>query len=246
MAIWLFYIGCSLAALLLCRLEWSFARSVWWAALTAGTKGVRRLLAKSMKQEASLRMVLAGMSLGIAALATANVLVNGASQARPNGFQLGIRLLLIGTPCVLLWKALGNRHVRISFADAALHSDEFSDELHAPYMQALWDASAIIVADMDSGLIVQASDTAERLFGYPYGALLGLNVERLVPEAQRSAHAGHRRAYAVRPHARPMHASATFSGQRMDGSTLRLQIQLVPVLGNSRVLVLASEVTPLG
>lgn len=231
MAVWLIFVGCSIAALILCRSEWVAACAIWRAAVTAGTKGVKRLLAKNIKEEASLRVVLTAMSLGIALLATLNVAVNGPSPVRPNGYQVGIRLLLIGMPCVLVWKAWRNQRVRLAFADAAVHSDEFTHELHAPYMQALWDVSAIIVADRDSGVIVQVSDEAERLFGYPDGALLGLNVERLVLDWKR-----------IVPNVTAMTSGLT--GRRMDGTTITLLSQLVPVLGNSRVLVLASESTP--
>jgi len=44
----------------------------------------------------------------------------------------------------------------------------------------------------------------QNLFGYSRGELIGMPVENLLPEAVRNRHVGHRAAYALQPHARPM------------------------------------------
>lgn len=244
MLVWLIYVGCSVAAIALCRLEWAFARSVCRAALASGATGTKRLLAKSLEDEAFWRVVLASMSLAIAALATANRAAYGPPTLQVNGFQVGIRALLIGIPCVLFLKSYRTRHVRLAFADAALHSDEFDEEMREPYMTALWESTAMLVVDADSGIIVRSSTRADELFMYPAGYLIGMNVDRLVPVNVRESHAASRRAYAADPSTRYSHGTR-FKGLRRDGTEIPLAIQLVPVLNNSRILVLVSDTTPM-
>lgn len=244
MAVWLIFIGCSVAAFWLCWLERETAAAIWDAAKKDGLTGVRRLFARRMKEEAALRLVLAFQFLLMSALALTNSIVYGTSTIRPNPLQVAMRLDLISMPCVVLWKALRNRNASQALSDAALHTDEFETEMHEPYMRALWDRTAILVVAMDSGLILETSHVADRLFGYPSGALLGMKVERLVPEPYRSAHESQRIAFALEPRVSAMRPGLL--GRRMDGTSVPLLIQLIPILDNSRVLVLAHEATPEG
>lgn len=240
MAIWVLYNAMSVSALILCWQEWTFVRDIWRAAQLAGYKGVRRLMARTMSQEGSLRVVMTLTCLVMAACAMAQFAVYGPPARNATGFQWTSRAMLVLQPCLLLWKAISNGKVRRAFSDAALHSEEFADDLQSPYMVALWHGTPILVVDRDDGIIVDASEPAHALFGYPFPTLRGLNVDRLVPENLREKHAAHRRAYTSRP--LPASMAAHFSGQRLDGSSVPLMIQLVPALGKSRVVALVSEV----
>lgn len=78
------------------------------------------------------------------------------------------------------------------------------------------------------GTITMANRSAEELFGYEPGALLGLQVEQLIP-ARRRRHVGHRSAYARDPRIRPMGADLDLHALRKDGTEFRVEISLGPV-----------------
>ncbi|MGN2243270.1 PAS domain S-box protein [Frateuria sp. GZRR33] len=87
---------------------------------------------------------------------------------------------------------------------------------------------AMVVVDA-AGDIVLANPQADRLFGYAPGALLGLRVENLLPEAARAAHVAYRAGYMAHPRTRPMGAGYELTGVRRDGSTFPMEIALSPV-----------------
>ena len=62
---------------------------------------------------------------------------------------------------------------------------------------------AIVVVDW-SGHIVIVNQLAGRLFGYSRQELLGMQIERLIPQRFSEHHTGHRDNYFREPHARPM------------------------------------------
>ncbi|UGB47294.1 PAS domain S-box protein [Frateuria edaphi] len=86
---------------------------------------------------------------------------------------------------------------------------------------------AMVVVDA-AGDIVLANPQAHRLFGYAPGALVGLRVENLMPEAARAAHVVHRAGYMAHPRVRPMGAGYELIGVRSDGATFPMEIALSP------------------
>jgi PAS domain S-box-containing protein len=62
---------------------------------------------------------------------------------------------------------------------------------------------AVFVTDSD-GLILQANQQAEAMFGHSRAQLIGQPVELLLPERLRSSHPRHRNAYLAQRHTRPM------------------------------------------
>jgi PAS domain S-box-containing protein len=88
---------------------------------------------------------------------------------------------------------------------------------------------ALIVVD-GGGRIVQANANAERLFGYPRGALPGLEVETLMPVGVRRRHQQHRADYMEAPRVRPMgDTGQALIGQRWDGQQFPVEIALSPI-----------------
>ena len=73
------------------------------------------------------------------------------------------------------------------------------------------------------GQIMQANPAAERLLGYPEGALIGLSVDVLVPDAIRPRHADYRHAYSHSPRARPMGTQMELVARRFDGSEVMVE-----------------------
>jgi len=95
------------------------------------------------------------------------------------------------------------------------------------------------------GNITLFNATAEHMFGYGQGELLGLSVERLVPAAKRGGHAEHRASYAAHPKMRPMGTGIVLEGQRKDGSIFPVEISLSPhwIDGSMHVIASVRDVT---
>ena len=99
---------------------------------------------------------------------------------------------------------------------------------------------ALVVVD-DLGSIVRANHQAERLFGYPPGGLIGLELEALMPEGARERHRAHRADFTANPRLRPMGTSImSLVGQRLDGRQFPVEIALSTLNSNQQVYYLAS------
>jgi len=89
-------------------------------------------------------------------------------------------------------------------------------------------AEATIVSD-SAGFIRMSNQSADDLFGYDSGELVGKKVEVLIPEDQRERHLEFRKNYNDAPRGRPMVSGLELHGCRKDGSTFRLEIALNPI-----------------
>ena len=88
---------------------------------------------------------------------------------------------------------------------------------------------ALLVVDGE-GRVVRANAHAEVLFGHARGAMVGLEIEDLVPESARARHRVYRDRYMAAPHVRPMGATGqTLVGLRSDGSRFQIEIALSPL-----------------
>ena len=95
---------------------------------------------------------------------------------------------------------------------------------------------AMIIVDQN-GRIAIANDQAVNIFGYPREDLIGQSVEKLLPEALRERHVGHRAGYGRDPHVRPMGQGLELHGRRADGSTFPVEISLSPVAATAGTFV---------
>jgi PAS domain S-box-containing protein len=98
---------------------------------------------------------------------------------------------------------------------------------------------AMVIVDA-AGTIVLTNAQAERLFGYTRTELVGSSVERLVPDAVRGVHAGHRQRFMADPKARPMGAALDLRARRKDGSEIPVEISLSPLDTDGERLVMAA------
>jgi PAS domain S-box-containing protein len=116
-----------------------------------------------------------------------------------------------------------------------------SDEYRAVFEAA---PDGILVVD-HRGIIRSANPMAGRLFGYGNDELVGKNVDALVPQAARAAHAGHRSRYVSAPRARPMGAELDLSGRRKDGTEFPAEISLSPweSAEGMRIIVIVRDIT---
>lgn len=99
--------------------------------------------------------------------------------------------------------------------------------------------NAMIMMDKD-GHITLANAETERMFGYPKTELIGLEVERLVPQRFRGAHPGHRSRFFADPQPRAMGAGRDLYGLRKDGTEIPIEIGLNPIRIAEDLFVLAS------
>jgi PAS domain S-box-containing protein len=98
---------------------------------------------------------------------------------------------------------------------------------------------AIIVVDT-AGRIVFANRQVSALFGYTKDEVLGSNIDRLLPERFRPAHAGHRQHYAQHARVRPMGIGLDLSARRRDGTEFPVEISLSPIERDGETLVAAA------
>jgi protein-histidine pros-kinase len=98
--------------------------------------------------------------------------------------------------------------------------------------------NGVVVANED-GRIVFANRLAAELFGRPVPELVGAAVEDLMPAANRTAHRGHRRAFAERPARRPMGSGRELVAARAVGSTFPVEIALSPFETDGTTLTIA-------
>jgi diguanylate cyclase (GGDEF)-like protein/PAS domain S-box-containing protein len=93
-------------------------------------------------------------------------------------------------------------------------------------LEAAPDAIVGVGVDGRIGLV---NPSAERMFGYEPGTMVGLSVDALVPAAARAAHARHRAGFARNPVARTMGAGMELVAVRRDGSEFPVQVSLGPM-----------------
>lgn len=87
---------------------------------------------------------------------------------------------------------------------------------------------AFLVVDQ-SGVIVKANKAAHKLFDYPTDKLAGVDVDDLLPDAQKVRHKQLRDDYLKKPEARFMGASKMLKARRSDGQLIPITTNLVPV-----------------
>ncbi len=107
--------------------------------------------------------------------------------------------------------------------------------LKTDLIEAMVDAVAGGIADMETGEILYASRLLEEMFGYMVrGELSGMNVDILVPSSLRQRHTEHRKDYASTPEPRPMGVGLQVDGQRKDSSLFPVTVTLSGVVLSGR------------
>lgn len=91
----------------------------------------------------------------------------------------------------------------------------------------LFATEGILVIN-ERGEIIRINPSAEKLFGYGKGELIGKRIEVLVPKRMAHKHEGHREKYNEHPHARSMGQGTELYGQKKDGSEIPVEISLSP------------------
>jgi PAS domain S-box-containing protein len=110
---------------------------------------------------------------------------------------------------------------------------------------AIRDMVPTIIADLDTGEILEASEPAERMLGYQVrGELVGMNVDDLVPGpvSRRELHAQHRAGFAINPKPRRMGNGELLAGLHKAGHEVPIVIGLYPTMISGRRCVIAALV----
>jgi len=96
-----------------------------------------------------------------------------------------------------------------------------------PFLDISPDALVIV---NQAGIIVMANRQTEAVFGYGREALLGQQIELLLPQRFHEAHITHRERYFSAPGTRPMGIGLHLVGRRKDGAEFPVEISLSPLL----------------
>ena len=101
--------------------------------------------------------------------------------------------------------------------------------------------NAMIMVDGD-GRIVLVNGQVEKVFGYAREDLIGLAIERLIPERFREQHPELRQRFASAPTARAMAAGRNIVGRRKDGTEVPLEVGLSSIDTVEGLFVVASMI----
>lgn len=103
------------------------------------------------------------------------------------------------------------------------------EEVQQERFKALFQfaSNGILLTDR-KGRIVLANPSAEELFGYERGGLVGLTVEKLIPSRYHERHREHREYYHRSPRARTMGIGLDLFGMRRDGTEFPVEVSLSP------------------
>ncbi len=120
-----------------------------------------------------------------------------------------------------------------------MHPGTADAELNHKTIESAPDALIVVATD---GAIVLANRRACAMFGAADtdADLVGRDVDELLPDSLRSAHARHRGRYARHPRARPMGSGLELLGRRSDGSELPVEVSLSPISVHDQHYVVAA------
>ena len=99
--------------------------------------------------------------------------------------------------------------------------------------------NAILLTD-EHGHIVMVNSQAEKYFGYERTEMIGVKIERLVPERHRGEHARLREQFLSDPQDRSMGEGCELYGLRKDGSEFPTEIGLTPLETQGGMFVMAT------
>jgi PAS domain S-box-containing protein len=132
--------------------------------------------------------------------------------------------------------ALEDSRIRLTEQQANARAEMLAER---KFRELLENAPDAILQVNQAGAIIIANCTAEKMFCYTREELIGLNVDLLVPEANRAAHPAHRKTLATAGKSRPMGLGLDLFAQRKDGTRFPVEISLSPMNTENGVHVTA-------
>ncbi len=161
----------------------------------------------------------------------------GAPLITPDGLRIGALAVLdtrprpaltedeVATLADLAAVVMHELNVKQELGRAHHTADAVADG-EAKFRALMESASQAIIAVNHKGRIEVVNNKAEELFGYGRDEMIGQPLEMLLPDALREAHAGHRKGFFARPHARPMGIGMDLAGKRKNGQQFPIEISL--------------------
>jgi PAS domain S-box-containing protein len=127
-----------------------------------------------------------------------------------------------------LEERVAERTTELATANASLRAEMERRDRSERNFRGLIDAApdAILVIDSD-GRILKVNDETERMFGFSRAALLGHDVEMIIPDRFRAAHRAQRAAYGAAPATRTI--AGELAAKRADGSEFPVEIRISPL-----------------
>ena len=132
--------------------------------------------------------------------------------------------------------ALAESKARLTEQEANARAEMLAER---KFRELIENAPDAILQVNQAGAIVIANRTAEKMFCYTREELIGLNVDQLVPEANRAAHPAHRKTLGTAGKSRPMGLGLDLFAQRKDGTRFPVEISLSPMNTEAGVHVTA-------
>lgn len=102
----------------------------------------------------------------------------------------------------------------------------------------LYATEGILISDK-KGDIIRVNPSAERMFGYEKGELLGKKIEVLIPQRVADKHVAHREEFNKHPHPRSMGAGMNLFAKRKDNSEFAVEISLSPYTKGNDYYIIA-------
>ena len=96
-----------------------------------------------------------------------------------------------------------------------------------------------ILVTNEKSEIININPSAEKLFGYEKGELIGQKIEVLIPKRYTEKHVSHRDNFHQNPHARSMGEGMELYGAKKDGSEFPVEISLSPYSNQQGKFVVA-------
>jgi len=112
-------------------------------------------------------------------------------------------------------------------------------ESEATIRTLLETAAQSILAVDQQGAVVLVNRMAEEMFGYQRSELLGMPLEKLLPERRRARHVSYRAEFAAHPRTRPMGVGIDLQGLRKDGTEFPIEVSLSTVQTGRGALAVA-------
>lgn len=110
-----------------------------------------------------------------------------------------------------------------------------TERIEAIFLHA---TEGIMQADSEGNLMM-VNPSAERMFGYEKGELIGQKVEVLIPLRYASNHLHHRASFHDNPHPRSMGKGFDLHGKRKDGTEFPVEVSLSPFISGKKQYVIA-------
>ncbi len=143
----------------------------------------------------------------------------------------------------LSWTAFPEKENNVIYAIARDISDLLAmTEINERFRLAIEASPVAMLMVHHDGTIKLTNQEADRLFGYPGGALIDQPIELLVPANVHHKHQKERAHYNHAPEVRSMGVGRHLQGVRRDGSEFEVEIGLTPVEFSDGVHVICSVI----